>query len=504
MFSKLALFSLSFANIVFNLTFPKNATSMLKELILELNKEEIRHYKLVSNSIKKTEERSDFELFAYIKNEKAKGGEAAFRQKFYANNANAFYRLKNRLFTQISKSILLLHNGSNQHHEVLENLLLSKIFYQKEAYKLAHLFLKKAEKKAVELDNYDYLALIYRDLIKLSYEVVDINPEALIEKQKAIYAKQEQINELNNVLAMVNHQLRRTQNLSKGSKEINSMLEQVISRYASQEQSTQSYQFQYAIYQAITQFLLQDENYSALKDFVLEKYKLFGEKGFFSKNNHDSKLQMITFIVNACFKTGDSKMSLQYTEMLYDEMMKFNNLFYHKYLFFYYQSLVINFSQNQPEKAKRILNDLKDDREFVSNPYYLQFIHLNLALLNYDMGFYNESLESINELIKSKFFADFDGGFRAQVNMLKAIIMYQNEQFEDVVGHLKNTLQSHNLLKTWEQLWCETLVLLASRDDYEIGQDLKHTMQENIKIIDLERKDDIGIYDFSAWFKSNI
>ena len=37
--------------------------------------------------------------------------------------------------------------------------------------------------------------------------------------------------------------------------------------------------------------------------------------------------------------------------------------------------------------------------------------------------------------------------------MLKAIILYENEQFDDVVQHLENTLQNIELLKNWEQLW---------------------------------------------------
>lgn len=471
---------------------------MLETLINSLSKEEIRHYKLLSQGVKNTGARLDFELFDNIKKFGPEKGEVKFKEQHYFGNANAFYRLKNRVFTQLSKTLLYLHHSNTVHHDILENVLLAKVFYQKEQFGIAHHCLKKAEKKAIEIDDFDYLNLIYRELIKLSYEVVDINPEMLIAKQKAVYKKQQKINELNNVLAIVNHQLRRSQNLGRSNNEINNLLQRTINNYTNDDSIKDSYQFQFSIYQAITQFLLRQQNWVGLQEFVIQKLKEFEKKNLFSKANHDTKLQMITYVVNASFKKEDLEVSLLYTERLYDEMLRFGKAHYHKYLFFYYQALVMNFSDSKPEKARRILNEIKDDKSFVSNPYYVQFILLNLALVNHGLGNYCEAMRSMKELLGSTHFAGFEASFKNQTECLYLVLLYENEDFETVAKRVL-ALELNSSFSPNQLLWLNILKLLSNRKDFKISNMLKQECSLLFKDGYVEEKEESYIFNFNEW-----
>ncbi|MGB0428999.1 MAG: hypothetical protein ACPGLV_00900, partial [Bacteroidia bacterium] len=365
---------------------------MLQKLIVSLSKEEIRHHKLLLKAIKRDSARLDTELFDFLKkNGEKENAEQNFRETFYPKSANPYYRLKNRVMHQVFKNLLHLHNGDDQHHEVLEGIEASRIFYKKESYELCEYFLRKAEKKALKLDDFDYLNIIYRELIKLSYERHSINPAEIIEKQKLNQQKQSKIRELNNVLAIVSHQLKRTQNLGKGNVELNRLLEETVNRYANDKQVINSYQFQYSIYQAFSQHFLRKQDWKALSEYVKERYDFFIKKGLFTKNNHEAKLQMLTYLVNAAFKNNDLNESLTYTEQLYDQMLLHNRIYYHKYLFFYYQALVMNWSVSNPAKAISVLHQIKDDKAFVSNSYYVQFILANLGVLHLQSGDYQDA-----------------------------------------------------------------------------------------------------------------
>ncbi|MBK8413965.1 MAG: hypothetical protein IPL22_05265 [Bacteroidetes bacterium] len=106
-----------------------------------------------------------------------------------------------------------------------------------------------------------------------------------------------------------------------------------------------------------------------MEEYLLRTYKEFTKLELFNKNNHDTKLQMLTYLVNSLFKNDKLKLSLQYTELLHDAMMEFGKSLYDKYLFFYYNSLVINYSKLDKEKAIQVLEDIRENRKITATPF---------------------------------------------------------------------------------------------------------------------------------------
>lgn len=475
---------------------------MLSELIGSLSKEEVRHFKLLSKAVLKKGERLDVELFDHLRKGKKETKVSSFEERYYNGNINAFYRLKNRLSRQVSKTLLHLHHADDLHHEVLECIKLGRVFYKREEYGLCEFYLKKAEKKAIKLDDYDYLNIIYREMISLSFEIESLNPEQLIEKQKRTYEKQIKVKELNNVVAIVKHQLRRTQNLKNDSITIDTLLRDTIDRYANDKNLLESYQFQYSIYQIISQFLLSQQNWSELFSFVNERYNSFEENGYFDKNNHESKLQMLTYLVNAAFKKGDLNVSLAKTEELYDEMLKYEKVYYHKYLFFYYQALVLSYSETNPIKAIRVLNEIKDDKEFISNPYYVQFVLLNLSLLYLAQHQPNKALESIQSLLSSASYKTFDDGLKIHLQMLQMVILYECEQYDSLLIQLKKHINENDKRKEFR--WMKVLFRITRRDEYELSESLAMEVQSLIKLLNLNKGELSELYDFNRWINEII
>ena len=58
------------------------------------------------------------------------------------------------------------------------------------------------------------------------------------------------------------------------------------------------------IYRAVSQILLQRHEYIALEEYLEKTYSDFNKEKLFNKSNHESKLQMLTYMVNCLHKNG--------------------------------------------------------------------------------------------------------------------------------------------------------------------------------------------------------
>jgi hypothetical protein len=160
---------------------------ILPEIISVLSKEEIRNYKLFVNRTNKDAQRKDVLLFDLFKRAVPDVNEAKIHAKLYGNDAadkNSFYRLKNRLIEDIGLSLLVLNYNQTALNTVLNNFLLAKFFIQKGKWSVAEYFLHKAERRAIEMDEPALLEIIYGEFIKISQDVLEINPRDYIAKRK--------------------------------------------------------------------------------------------------------------------------------------------------------------------------------------------------------------------------------------------------------------------------------------------------------------------------------
>jgi hypothetical protein len=133
-------------------------------------------------------------------------------KKLYGDNKNAFYRLKNRLLSNIINSLTFKHINKDNDLSTFKLILIGKKLKEKGLYAFCYTIFQLAEKKAEKLELFELLNLVYLEIIKLSYERSEINVELYLAKRKKNNKKLVQLNEIDDVLAMVNYKMK------KGSK----------------------------------------------------------------------------------------------------------------------------------------------------------------------------------------------------------------------------------------------------------------------------------------------
>jgi len=403
---------------------------ILNQVIKGMNKEQIRYFKLYASRFT-SDVRKDLTLFDYIRKSDDKyDDEKIFKKLYDGTEKNPFYRLKNRLMLDINKSLTIQHFDDEETIHVFHLLALVRFYMNKNSVEAAHYFLRKAESKARSIENFELLDVIYGDFIRLSHEKISINPEFYIARRKENYVHINQLRAIDDILAAVSYRLKITQNFAAEENPILPLLQKTVNDFSKDKELKKSQTLRFRLYHAVSQILLQKRDYVALEDYLLSIYHEFNKEKLFTKNNHDTKLQMLTYIVNTLFKNKKLKLSLKYAEELKTAMEEFNHMLYDKYIFFYYNSLVINYSILDPDKAVSILEDLKSNEKIKSNAFYQVFIYLNLMFLWFEKRNYQNAIKNLNKLYLLDNYKTTDLALRFRIAVTELIIRYELKDFD--------------------------------------------------------------------------
>ena len=412
----------------------------LNQMVMGMHKEDIRFLKLYALRTEASPNRKDIAFFDVIRknNKHFDEDEAAF--KLYGANKNAFYRMKNRLIEEINKSLIVQHVEDDETIYILHLLSISKFYFSRNQYEVAFHFLKKAEKKALLQENFDLLDVIYGEFIKLSHEIFTINPETYIQKRKENRIHLNHLREIDDILSAVTYRIKISQNFSSGDEDVLTLLQQTVNDYSKNQTLKNSPSLRFRIYDAVSRILLSKHDYAGLERYVLDTYQKFVKEHLFNKANHDTKLQMLTYIVNSLFKNKKLKKSLAYAEKLHEAMQAYNQILYEKYLFFYYNSLVINYSQLDKNKAIEILENLKDHSQLKKNSYYDFFIYLNLSVLYFDQKAFRDSIKNLNKFYSHAAYKNADEVMKFKISIAELMIRFELGDFDFLdqkIGHLQ-------------------------------------------------------------------
>jgi hypothetical protein len=404
---------------------------ILNKVVENMNKEQVRYFKLFMAKSHDREDRMDVKLFDYMRKSGERYDEGKILKQLYPKGTkNSFYRLRNRLLRDVNKSLMIQHFDDDDSIYPLYLLALEKFYLGKNVIKVAHYFLRKAEEQSKKNENYELLDIIYGDFIKLSHDMPSINPEHYIKLRAKNQEQIKQLRAFDDILAVVSHKMKLTQNFSSDENPVLTLLQKTVNQYSFDKEISKSPKFRFRIYYAVTQILLQKRNYNTLEKYLLNTWREFSHEKLFNKHNHETKLQILVFIINTLFKNEKLNESLKFTEKLKSAMDEFQRIQHDKFLFFYYNSLVINYSRTDREKAIQILNEMKSIEKIRSVPFYEMFIYLNLSVCFFDKRDFHQSIRHMNRLFALEGFEAADRSLKFKISIAELIIRYELKDFD--------------------------------------------------------------------------
>lgn len=485
-----------------------SSMDILNQIILNLSKEDLRFYKLFSARHDMGNERKDLQLLDYIRDsEEAYDDEVVFKKIYNGKDKNALYSLKNRLIHDVARSLTVQYCYKDEILYIHHLLFLVRLYFMRNQFGIAKYFLNKAEKEARKIENYELLDIIYGEFVKLSHEMLDINPEEYIRKRDEARKLSASILEVDNVLAVVYYRLKTSQNFSEKENPILKMLEKTVDSFSQNKNMKKSSKLRFRIYAAVTQILLQRHEYEALEMYLQNTYREFLRDKLFQKENHNTKVQMLHYLVNASFKNKKYEKSLKHAEEMHDAMKEFSKLLYDKFLFFYYNSLVINYSVLDKDKAISILDDLISRRTLKSQPFYELFIYLNLAILWFEKGEFHNSIRSLNRLYTHTEFKNADVALKFKIAIAELIIRFELLDFDFLETRIRQVKKEFSkLLSAPEQVREKALIYLLGKmiSSPQLLRDKKLLAKIRSFISQRSPLDDTEVINYSAWLKAKI
>lgn len=414
---------------------------LLSEVVGLMSKEEIQAYKLYTLRKNADKERKDVILFDAIKKGGGKYNENSTAALLYGGEGkNSFYRLKNRLTANLFKSLSVHHYDSSDVSLTFHLLNLSVLFYNKGSFDLALHCLKKAEPKAKKIERYDILEVIYSEMIRISQESVLVNPDEYIEKRNKNSLQFEKLKSIDNALAVLNYKLKTTQNYTSKSSDLIPFLEATVADLV-EDRTLLTPKFRLKVYRAVSQILLSKREFGALEDYLISTFEAFQAEDLFNKSNHDSKLQMLTYLVNTLFKNNKIKDSLGWAGVLKSAMDEFNGVLRDKYQIYYFNALVNNYNVIDKDKSIAILEEIKESKWMQSDPYLGIFVYINLALNWFDKFNYKKSLRNFQQLQLQDQYQKTSDELKFKWGIGELIVRYKignKENFQARFNNLKN------------------------------------------------------------------
>ncbi|MCX6290635.1 MAG: hypothetical protein NT126_02595 [Bacteroidetes bacterium] len=483
---------------------------ILNQVIEGMNKEQVRFFKMFISRRREAGSRKDAELFDYIRKSRERYDEGKIHRRLYQHESkNSFYRLKHRLLQDLNKSLMVQHFDDDEVVYILHLLALEKFYFNKNNTRTAGYFLKKAESEASRIENFELLDIIYGEFIKLSHELVAINPDTYIALRKKNQEQIHQLRAIDDILAAVSYQMKITQNFSSSANPVIPILQKTLKKVSKDKELIKSSTLRFKIYDAVSRILLQKREYKALEDYLLGIFHEFEKEDLFNRNNHDTKLQMIVFIVNTLFKNGKQKESLKYAGKLKEAMEEYRRLLYNKYLFFYYNSLVINYSKLDSRKAIEILDEMKANAKIRSTPFYEMFIYGNLAVLNFDSRNFHQSIRNLNKLYLLDAYKKADRSLQFKFAIAELMIRYELQDFDILEVKINNVKKDFKeLLSKKESAREKEMLAIISRmiETDHLRKD--KTLYNKIKVIlgtkDEQTEGDSEIINYKNWLKEKI
>jgi hypothetical protein len=480
---------------------------IINRIIESMTKEELRFFKIYISRNTAEGGRKDVILFDYIRKKGEDYDEDKAALKLYPDGEkNSFYRLKNRMTEEVNKSLMLQHFGEDEASNTLQLISLAYLFFNRNNYPVAYHFIRKAEKKATAQENYELLDIIYSEYIKLSHEMVSINPETYIKLRKENSTRLHNLRQIDDVLAAVKYKLKITQNFSPGENPVVEMLSKTVDDFSHDSELKKSPALRFKMYQAVSQVLLQRHDYKNLEDYLLTTYTQFTEEHLFNKGNHLTKLQMLTYSVNTLFKNGKIQESLSYAEKLKAAMEEFGKLHYDKYLFFYYNSLVINYSKIDIDKAIEILEQLENNEQLKNTPFYEVFVYLNLAIFRFEKGDYRNSIKNLNKLFIHESYKNADRSLRFRIAIAELIIRLELDDMEfldyrttQIKKEFKDLLQNEENKR--EQKLVEIIRYISLHGVSKKDKKLNNSVSQFLKEEQLTSSD-TDVINYNKWLKS--
>jgi len=194
--------------------------------------------------------------------------------------------------------------------------------------------------------------------------------------------------------------------------------------------------------------------------------------------------------------------SLKYAELLSISMKEYDSILHDKYLFYYYNSLVLNYAKTDKEKALEYLNKASRSDVIKKLPAYTSFFYLNRTLIYFYQDNFMLAQRNMSRLVQQEDFLLLDKAFQLKILIADVIIRFKNGQ-HDILDKIKDIRKNHKQLLL-DEVYVrdrEMINIISKKINYEGIVDDKKRILSSMSDYDSE---DLDIISYNMWLRNNL
>ena len=190
-------------------------------------------------------------------------------------------------------------------------------------------------------------------------------------------------------------------------------------------------------------------------------------------------------------------------------MQEYDGFLHDKFLFYYYNSLVINYSRTDNSKAIEILLKAKKEKVIKSSDYNYFFVCSNLALLYFDKKQLKPSIKHLSRIILHKNFYDFALSFQLKIVSAELIIRYEIKDFDYLEQRIQQVEKEFKVILSQKEFKREQLLIHIIKNlmfSNNINQDknLKSNIDNLLNSTTSRQAQETDIINYNKWLMAKI
>lgn len=414
---------------------------ILESIILSLTSDEVRRFKILSNRFKADDEKKLLILFDAIRSEKFSEDDTDLVIDLYEENTpktrNRYYRLRNKLVDNIEKSLVFYHFKYKDSIHAYYDIQLSIMFRERGHYRLALYFLKKAQKKAKALDQFNILEQIYEEYTQLAIKDIEIDIESLLKERRSNLEKVRIQRQNTEAIALITQQLKRS-NFSRNKASVLALLDETRQRLEANAAIFSSSEGKIQIFRTVSALLLQKEAYDQLVEYLDKTIFEFEENKLFTNDTHSIRLMMRLWLIISLFKVYDFVRASAEVKTFEKEMKMFSKQNYFTYLINYY-NVKINLLKclGESGKVEKLIKEALAQKEIRADGTNVCYLLRSLADQQFNNQRYQDAVGTLARLKAESDYKRLGDEVRMFIEIFEMINHYEAKDYDFIHNNFK-------------------------------------------------------------------
>lgn len=300
----------------------------LSQIIQTLATDDQKEFRAFIKRQQSRRERKDLELFNLLCAQPGVSTEEILLVLYPAKpNRNAYHALRKRLMAHLMDFVVLkqLEADTTAASSLMGMLSLSRYLFAHQAEQLAWKYLLKAEKVAVENEQFELLNSIYNLQMEQSMSATAPALESIIDKRYTNKALTDEEERANMAYSIIKQRLR-TYRLEGGEMDFDALVIDVLERFQLTDAIARRPKILYRIMSIIRSGIIAKKEFYGFEPFVIGQYQALEASHGFTKSSHVYKLNLLYMIAHVLYRNRRFERAAIYLQMLNENLHAFGGL----------------------------------------------------------------------------------------------------------------------------------------------------------------------------------